>query len=178
MTRPHLALLRGINVGGNNPVPMAELRDAFGDMGFTDVATYIQSGNVLFRGARVDENAIQARLSEQFSYHGRVVVLSGAAYRKNLAAAPPAWGHDDTRKHNALFTLAGMKPKEVLSRLPPLSEFEEVATGPGVIFWSAPKDKYTKTMFARKLVGHPMYKELTIRNQNTTFKLAKLLDEM
>lgn len=65
MTRPHVALLRGINVGGNNPVPMAELRVTFEDMGFTDVTTYIQSGNVLFRGERIDENAIQARLSEQ-----------------------------------------------------------------------------------------------------------------
>lgn len=178
MTQPHVALLRGINVGGNNPVPMSELRDTFEDMGFTDVATYIQSGNVLFRGTGVDEGAIEARLSQQFSYHGRVVVLSRTAYRKNLAAAPPAWGQDETKKHNALFTLAGMKPKDVLSQLPPLSEFEQVGTGPGVIFWSAPKDKLTKTMFARKLVGHPMYKELTIRNHNTTFKLAALLDEM
>lgn len=178
MTRPHVALLRGINVGGNNPVPMAELRVTFEDMGFTDVTTYIQSGNVLFRGERIDENAIQARLSEQFSYHGRVVVLTGTAYRKNLAAAPASWGHDDTRKHNALFTLAGMSPDDVLSQLPLLSEFEEVATGTAALFWSAPKDKITRTMFARKLVGDPMYKELTIRNHNTTFRLAELLDAM
>ena len=123
-------------------------------------------------------NAIEARLSKQFDYHGRVVVLSRTAYRKNMAAAPPAWGHDDLAKHNALFTLAGVKPKDVVRQLPPLAEFEKIATGPDAIFWSAPKDKITKTMFARKLVGNPMYKELTIRNHNTTFKLAKLLDEM
>ena len=48
----HLALLRGVNVGGKNLVQMADLRAGLEELGFADVATYIQSGNVLFRAPR------------------------------------------------------------------------------------------------------------------------------
>lgn len=48
----YVALLRGINVGGKNKVPMADLRDALGDAGYESVRTYIQSGNVVFASAR------------------------------------------------------------------------------------------------------------------------------
>jgi uncharacterized protein (DUF1697 family) len=59
----YVALLRGINVGGRNPVPMADLRAAFEDAGHTAVRTYIQSGNVLFEaGGRIDEDAVEAVL--------------------------------------------------------------------------------------------------------------------
>jgi uncharacterized protein (DUF1697 family) len=44
-----VALLRGINVGGRNTVPMAELRELLSSLGYDDVVTYIQSGNVVFR---------------------------------------------------------------------------------------------------------------------------------
>ena len=44
----HVALLRGINVGGRNKVAMADLREIMASLGHTDVATYIQSGNVVF----------------------------------------------------------------------------------------------------------------------------------
>jgi uncharacterized protein (DUF1697 family) len=67
----HLALLRGINLGGRNKVAMADLRQLVGDLGHTDVLTYIQSGNVLFNAppdadcaemARVMSEAIAAKL--------------------------------------------------------------------------------------------------------------------
>ena len=51
----YLALLRGINVGGNNVIRMADLVACFDRMGFADVATYIQSGNILFRAGEQDE---------------------------------------------------------------------------------------------------------------------------
>lgn len=50
----YLALLRGINVGGANIIPMSALRASFEALGFDDVLTYIQSGNVVFRARRGD----------------------------------------------------------------------------------------------------------------------------
>ncbi len=52
-----VALLRGINVGGNDPVPMAGLREAFAELCATDVRTCIQGGNVLFDGGTDDREA-------------------------------------------------------------------------------------------------------------------------
>ncbi len=176
--QPHVALLRGINVGGKNLIPMAELRVCFEELGFDSVSTYIQSGNVLFVAAGVDERVIETTLSKRFDYHGRVVVLDHRAYQAAEAGAPPDWGVADDEKHNALFTLAGTTPEKILDQLPEPSEFERITPAPGVIFWSAPKDRITKTMFVKQLAGHPAYQELTVRNHNTFFKLAARLAEL
>jgi uncharacterized protein (DUF1697 family) len=79
----YLALIRGINVGGMNLVKMADLRAMFENLGFADVATYIQSGNVLFRAPkeRRDELAarIESELSRRFGTELKVVLLTDRA---------------------------------------------------------------------------------------------------
>jgi uncharacterized protein (DUF1697 family) len=84
----YVALLRGINVGGKNLIPMAQLRECFERMGFSDVTTYIQSGNVLFWAAEVDESAVEERLAKAFDYHGRVVIMTGRRYRLQATTNP------------------------------------------------------------------------------------------
>jgi uncharacterized protein (DUF1697 family) len=63
----HVALLRGINVGGRNKVAMADLREIMACLGHTDVATYIQSGNVVFTCDSGDTGALADALEEQIS---------------------------------------------------------------------------------------------------------------
>ena len=178
----YVALLRGINVGGNNIIAKDDLRRCFEDLGFARVRTYIQSGNIVFRAAQGEGEQLTARveagLSERFSYAARAVVLSYAEYRALLDAAPPAWGEDPAYRHNALFTLAGTTPDEVLASLPPVKdELETVAAGPGVIFWSAEKQRVTRSALV-KLPALPAYQQVTIRNHNTVHRLAALLDEI
>ena len=76
----HVALLRGINVGGRNKVPMAELCEVVTSLGHTGVTTYIQSGNVLFSTPETDTawlaSALQEAISEAFGLSVSVVVLS------------------------------------------------------------------------------------------------------
>ena len=76
----HLALLRGINVGGRNKVPMAKLRDVVASLGHTGVTTYIQSGNVLFTTPENDTDelasALEAAITGAFGVTSSVVVLS------------------------------------------------------------------------------------------------------
>jgi uncharacterized protein (DUF1697 family) len=76
----HVALLRGINVGGRNKVPMAELREVVASLGHAGVSTYIQSGNVLFSTRETDTGqlaaALEAAISERFGLRAWVVVLS------------------------------------------------------------------------------------------------------
>ena len=66
----HVALLRGINVGGRNKVSMAELREVVALLGHTGVATYIQSGNVLFSTAETDNaklaGALESAIEDRF----------------------------------------------------------------------------------------------------------------
>ena len=181
MGERYLALLRGINVGGNNIIAKDDLRRCFEDMGFTKVRTYIQSGNIVFRAEAAEQEQLTARveagLSERFSYAAHAVVLSHADYRALLDAAPPAWGEDPAYRHNALFTLAGTTPAQVLASIPAVKEeLETVAAGPGVVFWSADKKRVTRSAFV-KLPAHPIYQQVTIRNHNTVRRLAALLEE-
>ena len=182
MTERYVALLRGINVGGHNVIPKDALRCSFEELGFTRVRTYIQSGNVVFRAAPEATGRltarVEARLSERFSYAARAVVLSAADYAALLAAAPAAWGADEGCRHNALFTLAGTSPDEVLARLPPPKpDLETVVAGPGALFWSVEKARATRSVFV-KLPALAVYRQITIRNHNTVRRLAALLDEL
>jgi uncharacterized protein (DUF1697 family) len=175
----HLALLRGINVGGHNVIRMSDLRQAFEDMGFTDVRTYIQSGNVLF-GARESTARITDRiekdLSKRFGYAARTVVKSKRQYVEAMKRAPAGWGKDASRKHNAIFAGAGMRTTAILRQLPSLrDELEEATCGPGVIFWSGSKKSLSRTTMM-KIAKLPVYDELTVRNHNTALALLRLLD--
>ena len=179
---PFLALLRGINVGGKNLIPMRDLARCFEDLGFEDVRTYIQSGNVLFRGlgTRVEPHtqSIEVALSSRFGYSARVVLISRVSYLKAIRSAHATWGHDDTMKHNALFTLPEVNPRQILASLPPLkAELETVTIGSRVLFWSASKSGLARTAMM-KLSKTASYKLLTVRNNNTAVRLAELLDEM
>lgn len=80
-----IALLRGINVGGNRLVPMAALREIASGIGWSDVATYIQSGNVVFRAEAVGgaaEAALEAAIGERFGFAVEVIVRGGEQWRR------------------------------------------------------------------------------------------------
>ena len=66
-TKTYVALLRGINVGGKNKLAMAELKSLFASLGFEDVVTYIQSGNVVFRSASDDADALSVEIEREIA---------------------------------------------------------------------------------------------------------------
>jgi uncharacterized protein (DUF1697 family) len=88
----HVALLRGINVGGRNKVPMTDLRELVTSLGHTGVTTYIQSGNVLFSTADTDTAklaaALESAIGERFGIWASVVVLSRDELAQVLASNP------------------------------------------------------------------------------------------
>ena len=88
----HVALLRGINVGGRNKVPMADLREVVTSLGHTGVSTYIQSGNVLFSTADTDNArlaaALESAIEDRFGIWSSVVVLTRDELAQVLAANP------------------------------------------------------------------------------------------
>src|SRR5215472_9506707 len=96
-TMKYVALLRGINVGGNNIIKMEQLKACFEEGGFQQVMTYIQSGNVLFEsdeenGAKLT-NAIEDTLSRTFNYSARVVIRSYAQMQRVVSEVPDDWKH-------------------------------------------------------------------------------------
>jgi uncharacterized protein (DUF1697 family) len=173
-----VVLLRGINVGGNNVIPMAELRAAFTDMGFVDPQTYIQSGNVVVGSRRTPSAAatrrIEAALAERFGYAARVVVLDAAQMRRTVDEMPLEWRAPRTDvRYYVLFPVAGTSAKDVAGALTAKPAYETITVGSHAVYWSAPFATLSRTSMS-KLPSLPVYREVTIRNRNTTLKLLAL----
>ena len=104
----YLALLRGINVGGNNIIKMVDLKICFESIGFANVQTYIQSGNVLFESEANDieklTSNIEKVLSERFNYRSKVVIVSQKQLEKIVSNAPQGFGSDtDSFRYDVYF---------------------------------------------------------------------------
>ena len=99
MASQYVALLRGINVGGKNLVKMADLRAALESRGFADVATYIASGNVLFRVPRQRREELAARIESEligrFGNELKVVLLTEAQLKAVVEGAPRGFSGDE-----------------------------------------------------------------------------------
>jgi len=115
----HVALLRGINLGGHKKVAMAELREVVASLGHSDVATYIQSGNVVFSSEESDTAALSAAMevaiAARLGVESRVVVLS----RDELARVARDNPYPDEPNHRALHAifLSGEAGSDVTDRV-------------------------------------------------------------
>lgn len=107
----HVALFRGINVGGKNMLPMRDLASIFGEAGATNVRTYIQSGNVVFSAQRSAlkelADTVSARVEERFGHRPPIVLRTDAEMRAVLADNPfLAEGADPKALHVAFLDVA------------------------------------------------------------------------
>jgi uncharacterized protein (DUF1697 family) len=180
-TTQYLALLRGINVGGGNIIKMTELKACFEASQFENVATYIQSGNVLFESAETDTaklvSTLEMALSETFSpYKARVVLCSHAKLRKIVREAPEGFGSQPKNyRYDVIFLKEPLTASEAIKQVSTKPGVDEASAGAGVLYFSRLVAKITQTHLTR-IVGTPVYQEMTIRNWNTTSKLLALMD--
>ncbi len=173
----YIALIRGINVGGKGKVSMPALKDELETAGYKDVATYINSGNVLFSSTKSSVARLvkdfERILSDKFNVNTHVAVLSVEEFHDDFKHAPEWWGTNDD-KHNVLFVIAPATSEEVFKEVgEPKLEFENVFYKGNMIFWSAPLKTFGRTRWS-KIVGTKAYEKVTIRNANTTRKLIEL----
>jgi uncharacterized protein (DUF1697 family) len=188
----HVALLRGINVGGRNKVPMAELREVVASLGHTGVSTYIQSGNVLFSTGETDAGqlaaALEAAISERFGLWASVVVLSRDELAAVLAANPYP-GEPNPRLVHVVFLSAELPP-DVLERIAAARD-AVAAKGSRDTFQVAGRALYLHTpdgfgtselaQTLLRIVGPPAKQKqavvATARNWATATKLLSLCEE-
>ena len=178
-TKRYVALLRGINVGGHNLVPMADLRKAFEDGGYSDVATYIQSGNVVFAStapAKSLEDDIEGMLERRFGFPLVVVVRSEAQLRSVVKKAPAGFGQTPDEYHSdVIFLKSPMTPAKAMEVVKLRDGVDQVWSGTGALYFARLSARRTESRMS-KIVGTPPYKLMTIRNWATTTKLLGMLD--
>jgi uncharacterized protein (DUF1697 family) len=173
----YVALLRGVNVGGKNLIKMAALRACFEELGFSDVATYIQSGNVLFRtgGNRTELTArIERALAETFSYQASVVLRSKKQMQAIVAGAPKGFGSaPDRYRYDVLFLKKPLTGATAMKTVPTGSGVDQVHPGTGVLYFSRLIAEASRSQLS-KIVSLPIYQRMTIRNWRTTTKLLEM----
>ena len=175
-------LLRGINVGGRNKVPMAPLRQLLEDLGYAEVSTYIASGNVLLRSDRPPAEikaGIEAALTGAFRLDSdlvAVLVLTHAQLRAIVDKKPSGFGeHPETYHSDAIF-LMGIDMAQAMAAFDPRPGVDTVWAGDGVVYSQRLSAERTKSRL-NKAMSSPTYASMTIRNWATTVTLLRLLDE-
>ena len=177
----YVAFLRGINVGGNNMVSMKALKAAFERAGFADVSTYINSGNVLFRSKATDgrrlERKIDDLLAAGFKLTGKTVVRSQPEMEQLLKTIDKTWRPDPDWRYNVVFLRHAIDNPDLVKDLAANPEVERVVYCPGTLLWSVRADGAARTAMA-KLSTRPLYRDMTVRNLNTTTKVLHLMQRM
>ena len=176
-----VALLRGVNVGGNNMISMKSLKESFTTLGFKEVTTYINSGNIVFKSkeddARKLEIKIEKMLAKDYQLESKVVVRNLPEMEKLVKSLPRSWGDESSWRYNVIFLRHTIDSEKILTELPANSDIEVIVYRPGVLLWSAQATEYNKTQFA-KLATRKIFKDMTVRNLNTTKKLYDLMKKV
>ena len=168
----HVASLRGINVGGHRKLPMAELRELCLTLGWKDVRTYIQSGNVVFRANRPDPDALAASIRDRFGFDVPVVLRSARGLIAARGASP--WSREASTSKNVHVMFLSRKPaaRAVVRLDPDRSPPDRFAVVGSEVHLDCPngaRTKLTVDWFERSLGVRA-----TARNWRTLEKLIEL----
>ena len=179
--RRYVALLRGINVGGNNIIKMSDLKSTFAALGFGDVVTYIQSGNVVFDAAEQPPaelaERIETALSERFGYQSRIVLRAHDQLRAIVGGAPPGFGSQpDMYRYDAVFLREPVTAAQAMTELRTREGVDQAYAGEGVCYFTRLISRASQSYLSR-IISMPSYRSMTIRNWNTTVKLLALMED-
>lgn len=178
----YVILLRGINVGGKNKVPMLALRQCLEELGFFNVSTYIASGNVILHASEPVvqiQSKIEKTLPKVFKLDSeliKVLVLSRKQLQAVIDNRPKGFGDQPEKYHSDAIFLMGVDVTEAMTAFNPREGVDKVWPGDGVIYSQRLSSMRTQSRLS-KIAGTPFYKSMTIRSWNTTSKLLNILEE-
>jgi uncharacterized protein (DUF1697 family) len=174
----YVALLRGINVGGNNRIDMKVLKAVFEAAGMTSVRTYINSGNVIFETDLTGDGAIAALFEEaverRFGFRVPVLVRNVDEIRSVITALPAHWANDEVTRCDVFFLWDEADTPGILEQLHFDPEMEDVRYTPGAVIRFIDRKNVTRSKLLR-IIGTPLFQQMTMRNCNTARKLLELM---
>lgn len=178
----YVALLRGVNVGGNHPVPKKEFQAVLEGLGFSDVVIYLNSGNAVFASEVTPPTAtVQKALEAHFGFDIPTLILPAEQIKKIAAAIPASWSNDPPKpdksgqKSDVLYLFEELNQPGVLTKIGYRPDVETMLYVDGAVLANVTRINQTKYSLL-KLMGTPEYKLMTIRNVNTARKLAELVE--
>lgn len=177
----YVALLRGINVGGKNKIAMADLKRCLEELGYTNISTYINSGNVLFSSSKNTEQLakeIESALISKFEFDGKIIkvlVLSKNDLERVIKNAPQNFGSQPDLYYSDVVFLIGID-HSVIDEFELNPEVDTIWEGRGVLYFQRVGALRTKSRLS-KIIAKPIYKSMTIRTWGTVQKLWQKMSE-
>lgn len=172
--KKYVALLRGINVGGNKKVEMLKLRKVFESLGFLNVSTYINTGNVIFETNKKDlDSFIEEALIKTFGFEIKVVVRDAKNIQKLCKAIPEDWENNSKQKTDILFLRNEFDNRKSIGLIK-AKQVDTLKYIDGAIVWNVARKDYTKSGM-NNFIGTVVYKNMTARNINTVRRLNEMM---
>ena len=174
----YVLLLRGINVGGKNKVSMNDLKMNIGELGYQNVVTYINSGNVIFD---TDDNTetVKIKIAEMLKnvfFPVQHVIITRKEYLEEVSNLPE-WWNETLARRDVLFYSDEVDYEKLKARINEMSLHDEIVYfGRKAVFWGKYTEKeYLRTSYHKLLMKEKFYPMLTIRNERTFKKLGEML---
>jgi len=171
----YIALLRGINVGGNRKVEMKRLKNFFESLDYANVATYLNSGNVKFESDTKQETLqkeIPKKLKKEFGFEIQTLIKNEKEVKRIANSIPKNWENDSEQKTDIAYLFPEIDPKKTIDELPIKKEFIDIRYVNGAIIWHVKKKEYNKSHL-NKIISTKQYQLMTVRNVNTARFLAR-----
>jgi uncharacterized protein (DUF1697 family) len=175
----YVALIRAINVGGRNLMRMSDVRACLEAREFQHVSTYIQSGNILFESDVSNVSkltaAIDKAFSETFNHTAGVFIRSQRQMQKIVADAPIEWKKGATLRCNVAFVRTPLTAAKAVAAIELKPGVDSIKAGDHVVYMSTLITHLKQSAFP-KIVGKPIYRDMTVRNYSTCQKILALMD--
>ena len=154
---------------------MKKLKFLFEELGFNNVTTYINSGNVIFEAD--DRNLIDKvspAINQEFNLDTVTLILSKGQLKNIVGKIKKSWFSRTDWRHNVMFLWPEVDSRVILKEIENKDGVDEVVYAKGALLWATNKDELSRSG-GQKLVGTKLYKNMTVRNLNTTLKIWELM---
>lgn len=172
----YVAFLRGINISGKKKISMSDLKTEFEMLGFCDVKTYLNSGNVVFSSAHDNcRSLIEDMIIDKFGFKICVYVVEKNVLNDVIMHAPEWWNTKaKDRYDNLIFILSSDSPEQIKELVgEPTDNLERIEIYQNYIFWTFDREKYQKCNWWKRTASDKIADKLTIRTANTIIRMCQ-----
>lgn len=175
----YIALLRGINISGKNKIAMSDLKKEFTNLGYKEVITYLNTGNVVFESEIDDKNLIknniQSMIKDKFDFNIPTYVITSQELEELISYSPNWWENDNKEIYdNIIFIIPPTTYNEVFNEIGFPNEYEKIQEYKNSIFWSFDLKNYRKSNWWNKTASTNISDKITIRTANTMKKVLEI----
>lgn len=164
----YIALLRGIYISGKNKIVMSELKKELTNLGYKEVVTYLNSGNVVFESDIKDKNVIkdniQIMIKNIFELDIPIYVITSQELEELIKHSPEWWGKDNKEIYNnIIFIIPPSTYNEVFDTIGSPNEYEKIQEYKNNVFWSFELKNYRKSNWWNKTASTNISNKITIK---------------